>query len=86
MLLTLACVLPQQTDADMAAAAFCVCPPGATQDSTRMWRALLKGCIPVTFFRANDVPFARHLGINYSDFMVNLQPDDVRRTQARRPL
>jgi hypothetical protein len=76
----------QQTDADMAAATFCLCPPGATQDSTRMWRALLRGCIPVTFFRANDLPFARHLGITYSDFIVNLQPDDVGRTQARRPL
>ena len=73
----------QQTDADMAAATFCLCPPGATQDSTRMWRALLRGCIPVTFFRANDLPFARHLGIAYSDFVVNLQPDDVGRTQAR---
>jgi hypothetical protein len=76
----------QQTDADMAAATFCLCPPGATQDSTRMWRALLRGCIPVTFFRANDLPFARHLGVAYSDFIVNLQPDDVGRTQARRPL
>ncbi len=81
-----ACARAQQTDADMAAATFCLCPPGATQDSTRMWRALLRGCIPVTFFRANDLPFARHLGVTYSDFIVNLQPDDVGRTQARRPL
>ena len=30
---------------------FCVCPPGNTQDSARVWRAIIFGCIPVTFFR-----------------------------------
>ena len=30
---------------------FCVCPPGNTQDSARVWRAIILGCIPVTFFR-----------------------------------
>ena len=41
----------QETDADMTRALFCVCAPGATQDTTRFFRAILKGCIPVTFFR-----------------------------------
>ena len=66
----------QETDADMAKSVFCVCPPGATQDTTRMFRAILKGCIPVTFFRANDLPFARFLGVPYGEFMLNIQPDD----------
>ena len=38
----------------MARALFCVCAPGATQDTTRFFRAILKGCIPVTFFRCPD--------------------------------
>lgn len=41
----------QETDADMAGSLFCVCAPGATQDTTRLFKAILKGCIPVTFFR-----------------------------------
>lgn len=43
-----------------------------------MYRAILKGCIPVTMFRANDLPFARFLGMPYDSFMVNLQPDDYK--------
>ena len=39
----------------MARALFCVCAPGATQDTTRFFRAILKGCIPVTFFRCPDL-------------------------------
>ena len=35
----------------MARSLFCVCAPGATQDTTRFFRAILKGCIPITFFR-----------------------------------
>ncbi len=45
----------------MARSVFCACPPGATQDTTRLFKAILKGCIPVTFFRANELPFARFL-------------------------
>ena len=51
----------QDTEADMARSVFCACPPGATQDTTRLFKAILKGCIPVTFFRANDLPFERFL-------------------------
>ena len=45
----------------MEASVFCMCAPGQTQDTVRMWRAIVKGCIPVTMFRANDLPFARFL-------------------------
>ena len=48
-----------------------------------MWRALALGCIPVTFFRAAELPFARRLGLDYSRFVVNVQPDDYRGLQAR---
>ena len=48
-----------------------------------MWRALALGCIPVTFFRAAELPFARRLGLDYSQFVVNVQPDDYRSLQAR---
>ena len=41
----------QETEADMRRSIFCVCPPGNTQDSARVWRAIIFGCIPVTFFR-----------------------------------
>ena len=47
-----------------------------------MWRALALGCIPVTFFRAAELPFARRLGLDYSRFVVNVQPDDYRGLQA----
>ncbi len=51
----------QETEADMERSLFCMCAPGQTQDTVRMWRAIVKGCIPVTMFRANDLPFARVL-------------------------
>jgi hypothetical protein len=60
----------------MANSIFCICAPGQTQDTVRVYRAILKGCIPVTMFRANDLPFARFLGMPYDSFMVNVQPDD----------
>ena len=66
----------QETEADMERAVFCMCAPGQTQDTVRVYRAILKGCIPVTMFRANDLPFARFLAMPYSSFMVNVQPDD----------
>lgn len=62
----------------MANSVFCICAPGQTQDTVRMYRAILKGCIPVTMFRANDLPFARFLGMPYDSFMVNVQPDDYK--------
>ena len=50
-----------------------------------MWRALIYGCIPVTYFRAVELPFMRRLGIDYGQFSVNIQPDDYDTTQVRRP-
>ena len=44
-------LLVQETEEDMRRSIFCVCPPGNTQDSARVWRAIIFGCIPVTFFR-----------------------------------
>ena len=58
---------------------------GGTQDSTRVWRALIYGCIPVTYFRAVELPFMRRLGIDYGQFSVNIQPDDFDTTQAGLP-
>ena len=60
----------------MARAVFCAAPPGQTQDSVRVFRAIVKGCIPVTFYRGNDRPFERHLGVPWDTFSINLQPDD----------
>ena len=48
-----------------------------------MWRAIIYGCIPVTYFRAVELPFMRRLGIDYGQFSVNIQPDDFDTTQAR---
>lgn len=67
----------------MRRSVFCVCPPGNTQDSARVWRAITFGCIPVTFFRAFDLPFQRHMGMPYADFVLNIQPDDYRQLNAR---
>ena len=47
-----------------------------------MWRAIIYGCIPVTYFRAVELPFMRRLGIDYGQFSVNIQPDDYDTTQA----
>lgn len=66
----------QETLADMARSVFCATPPGQTQDSVRVFRAIIKGCIPVTMYRGNDRPFERHLLVPWDTFSVNLQPDD----------
>ena len=60
----------------MARSVFCATPPGQTQDSVRVFRAIIKGCIPVTFYRGNDRPFERHLKVPWDAFSVNMQPDD----------
>ncbi|BDA49002.1 probable glucuronosyltransferase [Coccomyxa sp. Obi] len=73
----------KETEADMRRSVFCVCPPGNTQDSARVWRAITFGCIPVTFFRAFDLPFQRHMGMPYADFVLNIQPDDYRHLNTR---
>ena len=62
--------------------ATCGVHAGGTQDSTRVWRAIIYGCIPVTYFRAVELPFMRRLGIDYGQFSINIQPDDYDTTQA----
>ncbi len=60
---------------DMAHSIFCVCPPGVVAHTSRFWRALRRGCIPVTFFRAYQLPFSDM--IDYSSATVNIQPDNI---------
>ena len=33
--------------------------------------------------RANDLPFQRHMGVPYSDFVLNIQPDDYLQLNKR---
>jgi hypothetical protein len=47
------------------------------QDTTRFWRAIFNGCIPVTFFRAFDRPFERSGLLDYDTFTLNLDLDDI---------
>ena len=65
-----------QTHLDMQNAVFCVTPNGASQHTVRTYRAILAGCIPVTFFRAFDNPWERNLGLDWSTFTVNINPDE----------
>lgn len=64
-----------QTLQDMTNSIFCVAPPGVVAHTSRFWRALRRGCIPVTFFRAYDLPFSSV--IDYSAASVNIQPDNI---------
>ena len=50
---------------------FCACPPGQAQWTTRFFRALSQGCIPVTFFANCDLPY-NGLGLDFSAFTVNV--------------
>ena len=60
---------------DMTNSTFCVAPPGVVAHTSRFWKALRRGCIPVTFFRAFDLPFSS--AIDYQAATVNIQPDNV---------
>ena len=70
------CMFAQETLADMASSVFCATPPGQTQDSIRVFRAIIKGCIPVTFYRGNDRPFERHLHVRPSA-LLSLAPHSI---------
>ena len=48
---------------------------GVVAHTSRFWRSLRRGCIPVTFFRAYELPFAD--AIDYSTATVNIQPDNI---------
>jgi hypothetical protein len=45
----------------------------------RHYRAIISGCIPVTFFHAYDIPYAKHLRLDWAAFSVNIEPDDIER-------
>ncbi|CAI5532042.1 unnamed protein product, partial [Closterium sp. Naga37s-1] len=45
-----------ETDPDWRRAVFCICPPGHSQWTSRPFKALISGCIPVTFFRGHHNP------------------------------
>ena len=38
-------------------------------------------CRPVTFFKANESPWSRFSKVNYSEFTVNINPDELHLTQ-----
>ncbi|CAI5987024.1 unnamed protein product, partial [Closterium sp. NIES-64] len=65
----------ERTDQDWQHSVFCICPPGHSQWTSRPFKALISGCIPVTFFREHDNPWQRSL--NYDAFSINIDPDDV---------
>ena len=63
-----------QTHRDMSQAIFCVCPPGISQHTLRMYCSIMFGCIPITFLTGNDLPYERITGIQYSKFSININP------------
>ncbi|GJP44110.1 hypothetical protein CLOM_g3514 [Closterium sp. NIES-68] len=65
----------ERTDGDWQHSVFCICPPGHSQWTSRPFKALISGCIPVTFFREHDNPWQDTL--NYESFSINIDPDDV---------
>ncbi|CAI5474989.1 unnamed protein product [Closterium sp. Yama58-4] len=67
--------LENQTNKDWQRAVFCICPPGHSQWTSRPFKALISGCIPVTFFRDHDNPWDDEL--DYSAFSINIDPDDI---------
>ncbi len=36
----------------------------------------MSGCIPVTFFKAHDQPYERNLNLDYSQFSININPQE----------
>lgn len=64
------------THEDMKHSKFCVCPPGIAQQTLRVWRAIMFGCIPITLFHANDAPYQRFSHLDYSTFSLNINPNE----------
>ena len=60
----------------------CACRRHAGQHA-RVVRKNLR-LVPVTYFRAVELPFMWCLGIDHGQFSINIQPDDYDTTQARR--
>ena len=67
-----------ETKLDMARSLTCLTPPGIVAHTSRFYRAIRRGCIPVTFFRANRLPFDDVL--DYDAATLNLEPSDVNST------
>ena len=53
-----------------------MCPPGQAQWTTRFFRAIHQGCIPVTFWVNSDLPY-KDLGLDFSEFTVNVAPPQI---------
>lgn len=70
-----------ETFQDFTNSIFCICPPGVSQWSGRQWRAIVAGCIPVTFFRQHTNPLEEEL--DYSKFTINIDPDNVQSLKDR---
>ncbi|GJP33811.1 hypothetical protein CLOM_g18320 [Closterium sp. NIES-68] len=71
----------KETDPDWQRAVFCICPPGHSQWTSRPFKALMSGCIPVTFFREHDNPWGDEL--EYSSFSINVDPDNIWQLKER---
>ncbi|CAI5964618.1 unnamed protein product [Closterium sp. NIES-64] len=56
-------------------------PSGLSQWTSRPFKALISGCIPVTFFRDHDNPWDDEL--DYSSFSINIDPDDIASLRSR---
>lgn len=65
------------THEDMKHSVFCVCPPGIAQQTLRMYRAIIFGCIPITLFNSNDSPYQQITNLDYSKFSINVNPSEV---------
>ena len=65
----------------MAAQARTVCASQA-QWTTRFYRAIASGCIPVTWFINMHQPYEDFLGLDYSKFTVNIMPWQLPQTNA----
>ncbi|GJP33812.1 hypothetical protein CLOM_g18321 [Closterium sp. NIES-68] len=70
-----------ETDEEWKKSVFCICPPGHSQWTSRPFKALISGCIPVTFFREHDNPWADEL--DYSTVSVNMDPDELHTLKER---
>ncbi|CAI5481658.1 unnamed protein product [Closterium sp. Yama58-4] len=69
------------TDPDWRRAVFCICPPGHSQWTSRPFKAIISGCIPVTFFRGHANPWDDEL--DYSTVSVNIDPDELHTLKER---
>ena len=55
----------------------CLCPPGIAQHTSRFFLSILAGCVPVTIFRGNHLPFAARMNLDYTQFTLNMEPDEA---------